>query len=262
MIICFSGTGNSAAVASRLSVLLDDESLVLLRGEILTGEKPALTLKGERIIWVFPTYSWGVPPVVADFIGRVEIAGADNVPHFMVTTCGDDIGRTDRIWQRLIGMRGWSTAGRWSVRMPNTYVCMKGFDVDSKRVEGEKLGAMPSRVADIAGAIIGRPDAVDVETGSWAWIKTKLIYPWFRRYAMSSKSFRVSDACIGCGACERGCPTENIRLNAGTKRPEWDDNCALCLHCYHYCPTNAIAYGKNTGGKGQYRCPDDAHVQG
>ena len=67
MIICFSGTGNSAAVASRLSVLLDDESLVLLRGEILTGEKPALTLKGERIIWVFPTYSWGVPPVVADF---------------------------------------------------------------------------------------------------------------------------------------------------------------------------------------------------
>ena len=86
MIICFSGTGNSAAVASRLSVLLDDESLVLLRGEILTGEKPALTLKGERIIWVFPTYSWGVPPVVADFIGRVEIAGADNVPHFMVTT--------------------------------------------------------------------------------------------------------------------------------------------------------------------------------
>ena len=235
MIICFSGTGNSAAVASRLSVLLDDESLVLLRGEILTGEKPALTLKGERIIWVFPTYSWGVPPVVADFIGRVEIAGADNVPHFMVTTCGDDIGRTDR---------------------------MKGFDVDSKRVEREKLGAMPSRVADIAGAIIGRPDAVDVETGSWAWIKTKLIYPWFRRYAMSSKSFRVSDACIGCGACERGCPTENIRLNAGTKRPEWDDNCALCLHCYHYCPTNAIAYGKNTGGKGQYRCPDDAHVQG
>ena len=109
MIICFSGTGNSAAVASRLSVLLDDESLVLLRGEILTGEKPALTLKGERIIWVFPTYSWGVPPVVADFIGRVEIAGADNVPHFMVTTCGDDIGRTDRMWQRLIGMRGWST---------------------------------------------------------------------------------------------------------------------------------------------------------
>ena len=83
MIICFSGTGNSAAVASRLSVLLDDESLVLLRGEVLIGEKPALTLKGERIIWVFPTYSWGVPPVVADFIRRVEIAGADNVPHFM-----------------------------------------------------------------------------------------------------------------------------------------------------------------------------------
>ncbi|MDE5646577.1 MAG: 4Fe-4S ferredoxin, partial [Muribaculaceae bacterium] len=72
MIVCFTGTGNSGAVALRLSRALDDE-LVMLRGDLLICATPELVLSGDRVVWVFPTYSWGVPPVVADFIGRVAI---------------------------------------------------------------------------------------------------------------------------------------------------------------------------------------------
>lgn len=258
MIVCFTGTGNSGAVALRLSRTLDDE-LVMLRGDLLTCATPELVLSGDRVVWVFPTYSWGVPPVVADFIGRVAIEGdTSDAVHYMVTTCGDDIGRADVQWARLVERRGWKAGGRWSVQMPNTYVCMKGFDVDRKPVEQGKLALMSARVDRIASAIASCSTETDVTRGSWSRFKTSVIYPWFKRFEMSPGPFRVSDKCIGCGECERGCPTCNITLDEVTHKPVWSDRCALCLRCYHYCPVNAIAYGKTTLGKGQYRCPEDS----
>lgn len=261
MIICFSGTGNSAAVASALSRHLGGEEVVMLQGTLLCEVAPSLHLSGERIVWVFPTYSWGVPPVVAGFIERAVIEGAERVPHFMVTTCGDDVGRIAPMWHRMISRRRWQPLGAWSVQMPNTYVCMKGFDIDSEDVAQNKLDAMPERVRHIAGRIMTRSSETDVVTGGWSRVKTGVIYPWFRRYAMSPKPFRVSDACIGCGRCARECPTCNIALDPLTHRPTWGEHCALCLRCYHYCPVRAIDYGKSTAGKGQYRCPDDAGLQ-
>ena len=108
MIICFTGTGNSAAVASLLSRHLGDDEVVMLSGALLCDASPSLRLSGNRIVWVFPTYSWGVPPVVADFIGRATIEGAERAGHFMVTTCGDDVGRIDSQWRRMINRRGWN----------------------------------------------------------------------------------------------------------------------------------------------------------
>ncbi len=262
MIICFTGTGNSAAVASVLSRHLGDEEIVMLAGELLCDDAPSLRLSDERIVWVFPTYSWGVPPVVVRFIKRATIEGAERAEHFMVTTCGDDVGRIDSQWRKLMGHRGWNAKGAWSVQMPNTYVCMKGFDVDSDAVADAKLEAMPGRVKHVASRIAARSAETDVVSGSWSGVKSGIVYPWFRRYAMSPKPFRASEACIGCGRCARECPMCNITLDHSTHRPVWGSNCALCLRCYHYCPVRAIDYGKSTAGKGQYRCPDDAGLQG
>ena len=260
MIICFSGTGNSLSVALHLSRLLDDRDIVNLRGELLVTENPEIALPCDRVVWVFPTYSWGVPPIVEKFICRVKIA-SDKALHFMVTTCGDDVGRIDKQWRSLVKKRGWNARGCWSVQMPNTYVCMKGFDVDPDDVAAKKLEAMPRRVEEVARQILSGADVVDVVSGSWSLIKSSLIYRWFRRYAMSPKLFRALETCTGCGACERGCPTCNIVLEENIRRPKWGGNCAFCLKCYHHCPVKAIAYGKSTNGKGQYTCPTDATVQ-
>ena len=257
-ILCFSGTGNSMYVARLLSEALGGGSVESLSGERL--RKPSefevdADSPSEPVVWVFPTYSWGVPPVVADFIREVSFGkNALMARHYMVTTCGDDMGRADRQWRKLLGRRGITGESAYSVQMPNTYVCMKGFDVDSPEVARAKIESARTRVEAIAGSIISRGRDMLVR-GSFAGLKTGVVYPWFVRFAMSPKPFGVTEVCRGCGACAGACPMGNISMVArgeGVCRPEWGDKCAMCLRCYHMCPHGAVSYGSKTHGKGRY----------
>lgn len=257
MILYFSGTGNTRFVARRLAGILCDELLCMEPRE----KTAARIVTGKRVVWCFPTYSWGVPPVVADFIKNTGLEFDPEARHFMVTTCGDDMGYADRQWRKLIRQRGWISAGAFAIQMPNTYVLMKGFDTDSPDVATKKLAASMRRVEEVGRAIEnyapGSPDMLI--RGSFPMIKTSVIYPWFVRHAMSPKPFHATAACVGCGRCATTCPCANITMEkeaGGYRRPQWHDHCALCLRCYHICPQHAVAYGKTTDGKGQYINPD------
>lgn len=151
----------------------------------------------------------------------------------MFTTCGDDVGLCAEMWRKDIRRRGWDARRAFSVQMPNTYVTMRGFDVDTPQVAKSKLDAMPGRVAEIA-AEMDRPGADMVARGAWAWLKTRIIYPWFVRMDMSPKPFHATDGCTSCGACMRRCPMGNITPDR-TGRPSWGSDCAFCLACYHVC---------------------------
>ena len=189
-------------VARLLSEALGGGSVESLSGERL--RKPSefevdADSPSEPVVWVFPTYSWGVPPVVADFIREVSFGkNALMARHYMVTTCGDDMGRADRQWRKLLGRRGITGESAYSVQMPNTYVCMKGFDVDSPEVARAKIESARTRVEAIAGSIISRGRDMLVR-GSFAGLKTGVVYPWFVRFAMSPKPFGVTEVCRGCG---------------------------------------------------------------
>ncbi len=254
MIIFFSGNGNSKSIAVALSEALD-QSIIDLRGQILLNPE-SFTDKmsaAEPVIWVFPVYSWGVPPVVLRFIQSCNLDCNGN-KHYLVLTCGDDCGLTSKQWQKAISKRGWTTAGKTSVFMPNTYVLMKGFDVDSKDIEQQKIEKAKSDMKIIAEKINNEFDSDETYHGKFAWIKSKVIYPWFVRYAMSPKPFAHNKNCISCGRCAMSCPMDNITMI--NKYPIWGDKCALCLSCYHKCPKRAVTYGKVTEGKGQYTYPE------
>lgn len=254
MIFCFSGTGNSRYVAGSIAALTGDRVEDMAEWIAGAARKAFAIAAGEKIVWVFPVYSWGIPPVVIEFIRNVEVISDAGCRHYMVCTCGDDTGLTHRQWRREIVGRGWVPQAAFSVQMPNTYTLMKGFDVDSKEVESAKLDAVPKRVGEIVGKMSAGFAGDDVVSGSWAWVKSRIIYPWFVRYCMSPRPFHHDDACVGCGKCVRECPMRNI-VPDGDSRPQWGNRCAMCLRCYHTCPHHAVAYGKATAGKGQYICP-------
>ena len=254
MIAVFSGTGNSLYVAGLLSKKLGDEVVRLPMAD------KRLEVTDGRLIWVFPVYSWGIPPVLKKWIDRMVIPGGHKLKHFAVMTCGDDCGNTDRMWRDALSRHAWHGLSAYSVQMPNTYVLMKGFDVDSVELAQQKVNAAPARVDDIAMRIDEESKRFtledyfienDIVRGSYPGIKTSIVYPWFKHFAMSPKPFHANDECIGCEICAKTCPLENIRMENG--RPKWGKNCALCLRCYHICPRHAVQYGKATQGKGQSR---------
>ncbi len=254
MIFYFTGTGNSRWAAETLGKELNQRVISITKELQEQGNTFNYTLKaGELLLFVFPIHSWGPPPIVTEFIGKISLNGYQQHPVYVVCTCGDDCGHTNRIMQRALAAKGWTVNGCYSVTMPNNYILMKGFDVDSKEVEKEKLEAAPERLAVIISAIRNRKNKGLYHPGKFAGIKTALINPLFIKFALGKTAFRVTDRCISCGLCEKVCPTGTVRMEAG--RPVWGSSCIQCVACIHQCPVRAIEYGNETVKKGRYQHP-------
>ena len=246
MIFWFSGTGNSKHVAHQLSTILNEPI------EFIPHHNGKYKLDNEeKLLFVFPIYSWGVPPIVLAFIENLELENFNNNYVCMICTCGDEVAKSPEMFIKTLSKKNINVNSIFSVIMPNNYVLLPGFSVDSKDVEQTKLQNAPQRIEFIASQIDKNIDTIDVTRGSMQQLKTKLIYPLFKKWGISPSKWKSTNNCIGCGFCERSCPVNNIKMD-NNNRPKWNNNCVSCVACYHICPTNAIQYGNITEGKGQY----------
>ena len=258
MILFFSGVGNTRLVARQLAALCHDRCLAI---EASTPPLTAFCREDDTLVLCFPVYAWGPPLLVEEYLKRSQMEVIQTKPKrlYMVCTCGDDIGRTDRIVGKALRPMGLTFDGIWSVQMPNTYVALPGFDTDSKEVETEKLKAAAPTVKAIAESIAaGEQHILQVQPGGMPWLKSHVLRPLFNRFLPGPKRFRTdSHLCVGCGQCAKQCPTGNIQMteHPSGKQPRWGRQCTHCLACYHHCPHGAIRYGRYTRNKGQYRPP-------
>lgn len=249
MIFYFSGTGNSKYVAESLSELIQD-SLEFI---------PDVTWKRDfdnrDMGIVFPVYSWGVPTIVLNFIKSIpsiirDKMKSENKKIWCVMTCGDEVALAPEMFLQCLKDCDIEALSIWSVTMPNNYVLLPGFDVDKNSIEDEKLALCKKRIENVSQGILSRSETIDVVRGGMPWIKTKIVYPLFKKWGIFTSKWHYTDKCISCGKCEEICPLHNISMKE--KHPEWNENCCSCLGCYHICPTHAVAYGKETKKKGQY----------
>ena len=126
----------------------------------------------------------------------------------------------------------------------------QGTDIDKEEEKRKKEEAV-DRVQKVAECIKAETqDKKLLRRGSFARIKSMLIYPPFTKQANGKCKFTYTDKCSGCGICQMVCPSRNIEMKDG--RPEWKDNCTQCLACIHRCPNRAIEHGKITRKKGRY----------
>lgn len=263
MIFYYSGTGNTKWAARQMSTLTADDAIFfipsLLRsiesGYMNAAQLFAAQEQIQQIGIMFPIYSWGVPPVVSRFIKNVLTHCKQNPYLWAICTCGDEAGIAMRcLKQEILKSTGRKPDSIFSLIMPNNYVLLPGFDVDSSELAERKLSAAPSRLSEISSIINSRMRGIyDVKEGSIPWLRTCFTFPLFRRWGVNTRRWHVSDACIGCGKCAHACPAENITLTDG--KPIWSNDCYSCCACFHICPAKAISYSGITKGKGHYFCP-------
>ena len=137
MILYFSSTGNSKLLAENLALFTNDTAYNLV--DITTTHTEKLLSHTPRLGFVFPTYGWDMPVIVSSFFKKIKDLHVNSNFIYVVVTCGDDVGFIDRKINKLFRNSNIKIDAFFSICMPNTYVCLPGFDVDNDKVRRKKL---------------------------------------------------------------------------------------------------------------------------
>lgn len=256
MILYFSATGNSLAIARQLAERLNERLMLLTEAvkQDLTGEK--------RIGLVFPTYDFNLPPAMPGMIARLKISPQSYV--FTVVTCGSMAGNCVWVLRRLLRKKGIELAYSHKVSMPDNSALAFGRNPNKQLGKYERV---PARMEQIIRELQAESHTLHY---SWFGLLSWLLgRPAVERGMIHYLGPKVNaDKCNGCGTCVRVCPMENIQLVESQKtkdRPSdsknaqvavTGDHCTVCLACVHACAQQAISTnGKVTLKERQYRHP-------
>jgi len=206
---------------------------------------------GDLLGFVFPVHAWGAPAIVLDFINRIQIIGS--VPYiFCLTTCGAEEGSTSAVIRKRLTRKKLPLDAAFTVVMPNNYLI--GYRLDDPEVQAKQLREADERLTVINDHITRRIKGTSlVIPGKTPAFLIAFIHPLFNRFAIRTGPFYATDACTGCGLCERICPVHTIKVDG---KPVWGKRCTQCLGCISRCPVAAIEYGKGSVGKSRYVHPD------
>lgn len=254
MILYFSATGNSLAIARQLAERLNERLMLLTEAvkQDLTGEK--------RIGLVFPTYDFNLPPAMPEMVARLKLSPQSYV--FTVITCGSMAGNCVWVLRRLLRKKGIELAYSHKVSMPDNSALAFGRNPNKQLGKYERV---PARMEQIIRELQAESHTLHY---SWFGLLSWLLgRPAVERGMIHYLGPKVNaDKCNGCGTCVRVCPMENIQLVESIKakdRPSdsknaqvavTGDHCTVCLACVHACAQQAISTnGKVTLKERQYR---------
>ena len=248
MLFYFSGCGNSRHLAETIAAQLNDKLIFI--PEAARENRFEYTLaEGERLGFVFPVYAWAPPKLVLDFVKQLQLTTKPEYLYF-ACTCGDECGHTEKIFRKAITEKGWELSACFSMKMPETYIGMPGFKLDTEENARKKIEAAEVTMNRNIPRLLNKEQFSEMILGGAPWLKSYVINGSFNKFATDDRKYRFTEKCINCGKCVNICPLQNIKLEDG--HPVWLHHCTMCMACYHHCPVNAIQYGKGTVGKGQY----------
>ena len=248
MIFYFSATGNSKYVADRIAAATGDKTVSIAdccKSDSFSFDKPDKTVGV-----VSPTYAWGLPVIVREFLQKLTLSTKPDYLWF-TATYGTTPGQTGSFAEDILCANDLSVSAKFSVKMPDTWTPI--FDLSSKS-KVQRINEAAEQQIDRIISEIKKHACGDFMENKTPMFLTKAVYGLEYDSMRRTSHFKVEDTCIGCGLCARNCPVSAIEVRE--KKPIWvKDECVMCLRCLHHCPKFAIQYGGRTKRHGQYTHP-------
>ena len=249
IIYYFTGTGNSLAAARKIAAALGDCELIPIASQKnIPGD---IIPPADRVGIVAPVYDFGLPSIVAEFAGRLDLKKAGYT--FCVMTMGGMGASALHQMNAIVTKKnGRPLDAAWVVQMVGNFVPLYSPPEGTKKEKA--LAGADAKIQDIAGmidkGITVRPGFSPVSS-----LLKGLMYDGFiSKIHESDKQFVSDDNCTHCGTCSNVCPVKNIEMV--DEKPEWQHHCELCMACLNFCPAKAIQWGPKTKARGRYRHPD------
>lgn len=246
MIIYFSATGNSQYVAERIAQATGDNT-VSITACMKDQQFQFEFYEGEFLGIVSPTYSWGLPEIVKEFLQKMNLNRKPSYIWF-IATYGTTTGQIGNFANEILQKQNVEISAYFSVKMPDTW--MPVFNLSKK----EYVRKIKERAELQIDSVIDK--IANHAMGDYMQRKVPMpIAKWFynHEYDIMRKTshFHVEETCVGCGLCARNCLISAIDMVK--QKPSWNTaRCVMCLSCLHHCPKFAIQYGNKTKKHGQY----------
>lgn len=247
MIFYFSATGNCKHVAESIAAVTGDKTVSV--AECVKSGKFEFDGLGSVGI-VSPTYMWGLPSIVREFLQELKLQSTPDYLWF-AATYGTTPGQTARFADEILRTKDLVLSAKFCVKMPDTWT--PTFDLSDKEKVQRINDAAEPQICTVADMIKNRTvgDFMQCKTPI---LLTKLLYGLEYDRMRRTSHLAVEDCCVGCGLCAKNCPVSAIEIQNG--RPVWvKDSCVMCLGCLHRCPKFAIQYDDRTSSHGQYQHP-------
>ena len=224
MVFYFTGTGNSFYVAGQI------EKCPVSIPQVIHNEN--LDYSADSIGIVAPVYGHEVPPMVRDFMKK---AAFHTDYFYMILTYGNRHGGAAELAKQLCDECGIGVQYINILWMVDNW--LPAFDMDEQRAVDKKVDEQLAAIrTDIAARKAMIASVTDADRAAHQEYLSRI-------RQMSPDVFqhfiKVTDACVGCGICEKVCPSGSIRVVGGKAVPI-PGNCQTCLACVHACPQKAI----------------------
>lgn len=224
MVFYFSATGNSMYIARRI-----EKEPVSIPQAIHNKKQEYIA---DNIGIVAPVYGHELPRMVKDFIKKAKFK-TDYL--YMILTYGNRHGGAGELAKNFCEECGINVNYINVIVMVDNW--LPGFDMNEQKKIDKHIDENLKKILEDLSSHKNRiSEVTEVDRAAHREFLSRMSQ--MPKDAWQHLIF-IKDNCIGCGICEKVCPSGSIRIKNG-KAVHAPGNCQTCLACAHACPQKAI----------------------